>query len=139
MAEAQPKKQQRVVRKQTNPRRAKKNVAFGQVHIAAFFNNTIITVTDKQGNTICWSSSGANGFRGNRKSTPFAARIAAQNAYNQAKENGMQEVDVFVKGPGPGREAAVRALQGSGLRVKLIQDITPVPHNGCRPKKKRRV
>ncbi|MBO9345485.1 MAG: 30S ribosomal protein S11 [Chloroflexi bacterium] len=126
-------------RRQTNPRRARKNVAQGVVHIHAMFNNTIITITDKAGNTICWSSAGASGFRGNRKSTPFAARIAAQNAYRAAVENGMQEVDVYVKGPGPGRESAIRALQGSGLRVKSIADVTPVPHNGCRPKKRRRI
>jgi small subunit ribosomal protein S11 len=114
-------------------------VAQGVVHIHAMFNNTIITITDKAGNTICWSSAGASGFRGNRKSTPFAARIAAQNAYRAAVENGMQEVDVYVKGPGPGRESAVRALQGSGLRVRSIADVTPVPHNGCRPKKRRRI
>jgi small subunit ribosomal protein S11 len=114
-------------------------VAQGIVHIQAMFNNTIITVTDKAGNTICWGSSGAAGFKGNRKSTPFAARIAAQNAYRLATDNGMQEVEVFVKGPGPGRESAVRALQGTGLRVRSITDITPVPHNGCRPKKRRRV
>ncbi|MCW1966704.1 MAG: 30S ribosomal protein S11 [Anaerolineae bacterium] len=127
------------MRRQTNPRRAKKNVANGQVHIVATFNNTIITITDKTGGAICWNSAGSAGFRGNRKSTPFAARIAAQNAYRAAVENGMQEVEVLVKGPGPGRESAVRALQGSGLRVKSITDVTPVPHNGCRPPKKRRV
>ena len=132
-------KRQRVVRKQTNPRRARKNVAFGQVHIAAFFNNTIVTVTDKTGNTICWHSAGASGFRGNRKSTPFAARIAAQNAYRGAVENGMQEVEVFVKGPGPGRESAVRALNNVGYKITNITDVTPIPHNGCRPPKKRRV
>ncbi len=129
----------RAPRRQTNPRRARKNVAQGVVHIQAMFNNTIVTVTDKTGNTVCWGSAGAAGFKGNRKSTPFAARIAAQNAYRLATDNGMQEVDVFVKGPGPGREAAVRALQGTGLRVRSITDITPVPHNGCRPKKRRRV
>ncbi|HQV69029.1 MAG TPA: 30S ribosomal protein S11 [Thermoflexales bacterium] len=129
----------RAPRRQTNPRRARKNVAFGQVHINASFNNTIITVTDKTGGTICWATAGAAGFRGNRKSTPFAARIAAQNAYRLAVENGLQEADVYVKGPGPGRESAVRALQGSGIRVKSVTDVTPVPHNGCRAKKKRRV
>ncbi len=129
----------RTPRRQTNPRRARKNVAQGIVHIYAPFNNTIITITDKAGNTICWSSAGASGFKGTRKSTPFAARVAAQNAYRMAVENGMQEVDVYVKGPGPGREAAIRALQGSGLKVKSITDVTPIPHNGCRPKKRRRV
>jgi small subunit ribosomal protein S11 len=103
------------------------------------FNNTIITITDKAGATVCWGSAGASGFKGNRKSTPFAASIAAQNAYRAAIDNGMQEVDVVVKGPGPGREAAVRALSRSGLRVRVITDITPIPHNGCRPKKRRRV
>jgi small subunit ribosomal protein S11 len=129
----------RPIRRQTNPRRARKNVAYGQVHIFASFNNTIVTITDKAGATVCWGSAGAAGFKGNRKSTPFAARIAAQNAYRLALDNGMQEVDVFVKGPGPGREAAVRAMQGIGLRVKSITDVTPVPHNGCRPPKRRRV
>jgi small subunit ribosomal protein S11 len=129
----------KVVRKQTNPRRARKNVAQGVVHISAMFNNTIITITDKQGATVCWGSAGAAGFKGNRKGTPFAASIAAQNAYRSATENGMQEVDVIVKGPGPGREAAVRALQRSSLRVRSITDVTPIPHNGCRPKKRRRV
>jgi small subunit ribosomal protein S11 len=129
----------RPIRRQTNPRRARKNVAYGQVHIFASFNNTIVTITDKVGATICWGTAGAAGFKGNRKSTPFAARIAAQNAYRAALENGMQEVDVFVKGPGPGRESAVRALQGIGLRVRSITDVTPVPHNGCRPPKRRRV
>ena len=126
-------------RRQTNPRRARKNVATGQVHNFASFNNTIVTITDKIGATICWGSAGAAGFKGNRKSTPFAARIAAQNAYRAAMDNGMQEVDVYVKGPGPGREAAVRALQGIGIRVRSITDVTPVPHNGCRPPKRRRV
>lgn len=128
----------RTPRRQTNPRRARKNVAQGIVHIYAPFNNTIITITDKAGNTICWSSAGASGFKGTRKSTPFAARVAAQNAYRMAVENGMQEVDVR-QPPGPGREAAIRALQGSGLKVKSITDVTPIPHNGCRPKKRRRV
>ncbi|MFN3704869.1 MAG: 30S ribosomal protein S11 [Thermoflexales bacterium] len=126
-------------RRQTTMRRARKNVAHAVVHIYAPFNNTIITITDTAGNTICWASAGSAGFKGTRKSTPFAARVAAQNAYRMAIENGVQEVDVVVKGPGPGREAAVRALQGTNLRVRSITDATPVPHNGCRPKKRRRI
>src|SRR5690606_31185381 len=105
----------------------------------ATFNNTIVTITDNQGNTICWASAGNSGFKGSRKSTPYAARLAAQNASRMAQDNGMQEVEVIVKGPGPGREAAIRAIQAAGLRVRSIADITPVPHNGCRPPKKRRV
>jgi small subunit ribosomal protein S11 len=114
-------------------------VSEGQVHIFATFNNTIITVTDLQGNTLCWASAGNSGFKGSRKSTPYAARMASANAARQAQEFGMQEVDIIVKGPGPGRESAIRALQGSGLQVRSISDVTPVPHNGCRPPKKRRV
>ncbi len=111
----------------------------GQAHIFATFNNTIVTITDLNGNTVSWSSAGNAGFKGSRKSTPYAARLASQNAAREAQENGMQEVDVIVKGPGPGREAAIRALQASGIRIRSIQDVTPVPHNGCRPPKKRRV
>ena len=116
-------------------RREKKNVPVGQVHIHASFNNTIVTVTDPQGNTICWASSGSSGFKGSRKSTPFAAQLAstARTDFN------MREVEVFVKGPGPGRESSIRSVQGAGLIVKSIVDITPLPHNGCRSPKKRRV
>jgi len=120
-------------------RRVRKNVPRGQAHIHATFNNTIVTITDTQGNVINWSSGGAVGFKGSRKSTPFAARQAAQRAAKAAMDNGMVEVDVFVKGPGPGREAAIRYLQTAGLRVRSITDVTPIPHNGCRPPKKRRV
>ncbi len=120
-------------------RRVKKNVPRGQAHIHATFNNTIVTITDRQGNVITWSSGGAVGFKGSRKSTPFAARQAAQKAAKDAQDNGMLEVDVFVKGPGPGREAAIRSLQAAGLRVRSITDVTPIPHNGCRPPKRRRV
>jgi len=120
-------------------RRVKKNVPRGQAHIHATFNNTIVTITDTQGNVINWSSGGAVGFKGSRKSTPFAARQAAQRAAKAAMDNGMVEVDVYVKGPGPGREAAIRYLQTAGLRVRSITDVTPIPHNGCRPPKKRRV
>jgi small subunit ribosomal protein S11 len=114
-------------------------VSEGQAHIHATFNNTIVTITDNQGNTVSWASAGSSGFKGSRKSTPYAARIASQNAAKVAQDNGMQEVEVVVKGPGPGREAAIRAIQASGLRVRQIQDVTPVPHNGCRPPKRRRV
>ena len=112
----------------------------GQVHIHASFNNTIITVTDRQGNTLCWASSGTSGFKGSRKSTPFAAQLAAQNVAGTARSDfNMREVDVYVKGPGPGRESSSRSLQAGGLQVVSITDITPIPHNGCRPPKKRRV
>lgn len=111
----------------------------GQAHVFATFNNTIVTITDMNGNTVSWSSAGNAGFKGSRKSTPYAARLAAQNAAKEAKDNGMQEMDVIIKGPGPGREQAIRSLQASGIKVRSIRDITPVPHNGCRPKKKRRV
>jgi small subunit ribosomal protein S11 len=114
-------------------------VPYGQAHIRASFNNTIITITDQQGNTLTWASAGTAGFKGSRKSTPYAAQLAAQQVVRQAMDSGVREVDVFVKGPGPGREAAVRSLQGAGLRIRSITDITPVPHNGCRPRKKRRV
>jgi small subunit ribosomal protein S11 len=109
------------------------------VHIYATFNNTIVTVTDHQGNAVCWGSAGSIGFKGSRKSTPFAARLAAEDAVKNAMNMGMQEADVFVKGPGPGREAAIRAIQALGLKVTSITDKTPIPHNGCRPPKKRRV
>jgi len=120
-------------------RRVRKNVPYGQAHIHATFNNTIITMTDQQGNVITWASAGTAGFKGSRKSTPYAARMAALQAAKQAMEHGMVEIDVFVKGPGPGREAAIRSLQGAGLKVRSISDVTPIPHNGCRPPKKRRV
>lgn len=125
--------------RQRGTRRVRKNVPYGQAHIHATFNNTIVSMTDQQGNVITWASAGTAGFKGSRKSTPYAARMAGQNAAEQAMEHGMREVDVFVKGPGPGREAAIRAIQGSGLKVRAITDVTPVPHNGCRPRKKRRV
>ena len=120
-------------------RRTKKNVPYGQAHVHATFNNTIVSMSDQQGNVITWASAGTSGFKGSRKSTPYAARLAAEQAARAAQEHGMQEVDVFVKGPGPGREAAIRAIQASGLRVRSISDVTPIPHNGCRPRKKRRV
>ncbi|MCX7065877.1 MAG: 30S ribosomal protein S11 [Proteobacteria bacterium] len=120
-------------------KKAKRVVIDGIAHIQASFNNTMITITDRQGNTLCWATSGATGFRGSRKSTPFAAQVAAERAANAAQEHGMKSLDVFVKGPGPGRESAVRSLNSSGLRINSIADVTPIPHNGCRPPKKRRV
>lgn len=124
-----------VVRK----RRERKNIERGAVHIQSTFNNTIVTITDTQGNAISWASAGEMGFRGSKKSTPFAAQTAAEKAANIAKEHGLKSVEVFVKGPGSGREAAIRALQACGLEVKMIKDVTPIPHNGCRPPKRRRV
>ncbi|MBC7248803.1 MAG: 30S ribosomal protein S11 [Anaerolineae bacterium] len=120
-------------------RRQKRNVPYGHAHIQATFNNTIVTLTDPQGNVITWGSAGTAGFKGSRKSTPYAARLAAQQAAESAMEQGLREVDIFVKGPGPGREAAIRALQAAGLKIRSITDVTPIPHNGCRPPKKRRV
>ncbi len=120
-------------------RKTKRSLSAGQVHIKATFNNTIVTITDKQGNTVVWGSAGSAGFKGSRKSTPFAARLAAEKAIKAAQAIGIQEVEIFVKGPGPGRESAIRAVQAAGLRVTAITDKTPVPHNGCRPPKKRRV
>lgn len=120
-------------------RKVKRSLSSAQVHIFASFNNTIITVTDQQGNTVCWGSSGSVGFKGSRKSTPFASRLAAEQAMKTALSMGVQEVDMIVKGPGPGRESAIRAVQATGIKVRSISDVTPVPHNGCRPPKKRRV
>ena len=120
-------------------RKEKKNVAHGHAHIKSTFNNTIVSITDPQGNVIAWASAGHVGFKGSRKSTPFAAQMAAENCARKAQEHGMKKVDVFVKGPGSGRETAIRSLQAAGLEVGQIQDVTPVPHNGCRPPKRRRV
>ncbi|HTV03787.1 MAG TPA: 30S ribosomal protein S11 [Acidobacteriaceae bacterium] len=120
-------------------KRERKNVPYGLVHIQATFNNTIVTITDMQGNTISWKSSGSLGFRGSRKGTPFAAQQAAINAANQARDHGLRSVDVRVSGPGSGRESAVRALAAAGIDVRSIRDVTPIPHNGCRPPKRRRV
>lgn len=120
-------------------RREKKNVESGVAHIKSTFNNTVVTITDRKGNTISWASSGGVGFKGSRKSTPFAAQLAAEKAAKEAMEHGMKELECFVKGPGSGREAAIRSLQAAGLEVSLIKDVTPVPHNGCRPPKRRRV
>jgi small subunit ribosomal protein S11 len=131
-------REKRSSRRRAGGRRVKKNVPRGQAHIHATFNNTIVTMTDPQGGVVNWASGGTAGFKGSRKSTPFAARQAAQRAAREAMDNGMVEVDVYVKGPGPGREAAIRSLQAAGLRVRSITDVTPIPHNGCRPPKKRR-
>lgn len=120
-------------------RRERKNIASGQVHIQSTFNNTIVTITDTKGNAISWASAGGLGFRGSRKSTPFAAQTAAETAAKAAMEHGLKTVEVYVKGPGAGREAAIRALQSAGLAVSMIKDVTPIPHNGCRPPKRRRV
>ncbi|WP_305042441.1 30S ribosomal protein S11 [Geoalkalibacter sp.] len=117
----------------------KKNIAKGVAHIQATFNNTIVTITDMAGNVISWATAGGMGFKGSRKSTPFAAQIAAETAAKKAQEHGMRSVEVYVKGPGSGRESAVRALQAAGFSVALIKDVTPIPHNGCRPPKRRRV
>jgi len=120
-------------------KKVKKNIPAGLAYVQATFNNTIITITDPQGNVVAWSSAGTKGFKGSRKSTPFAAQVAAQDAAQKAMEAGMRSVGVFINGPGAGREAALRSLQASGFRINMIRDITPVPHNGCRPPKRRRV
>ena len=120
-------------------RRERKNIDSGIAHIVSTFNNTLVTITDKYGNTLSWSSAGVQGFKGSRKSTPFAAGVAAEEAAKAAMEHGVRTVEVRVKGPGPGREAAIRSLQAAGLEVNAIADVTPIPHNGCRPPKRRRV
>jgi small subunit ribosomal protein S11 len=128
---AQPKRQTK--------RKVKKNVQTGVAHISSTFNNTIVTITDVSGNVVSWSSAGACGFKGSRKSTPFAAQLAAEQAARKAQEHGMRNVQVYVKGPGAGRESALRALQSAGFKISVIRDVTPIPHNGCRPPKRRRV
>ena len=120
-------------------KRVKKNVADGVAHIHASFNNTIVTITDRQGNTLCWATAGGSGFKGSRKSTPFAAQVAAERVGEVALEYGVKNMDVLVNGPGPGRESAIRALNSKGFKINSITDVTPIPHNGCRPPKKRRV
>ena len=127
------------VKKTTRRRKERKNVEHGAAHIQSTFNNSIVTLTDAQGNALSWSSAGALGFRGSRKSTPFAAQMAAETAAKAAMEHGLKSIEVYVKGPGAGREAAIRSLQAAGLEVTLIKDVTPIPHNGCRPPKRRRV
>ena len=128
-----------MARRKTRRKKEKKNVEVGVAHIQSTFNNTVITITDKAGNAISWSTAGAQGFKGSRKSTPFAAQMAADQAAKEAMEHGMRQVECLVKGPGSGREAAIRALQAAGLEVSMIKDVTPIPHNGCRPPKRRRV
>ncbi|MCB9989853.1 MAG: 30S ribosomal protein S11 [Rhodospirillales bacterium] len=125
--------------KPATKKKVKKNITAGIVHVNATFNNTLITITDAQGNAVSWSSAGMMGFKGSRKSTPYAAGVAAEDAGRKAQEHGMKELEVRVKGPGSGRESALRSLQSIGFTIKSIQDITPVPHNGCRPRKRRRV
>ena len=129
----------KTVRKTTRRRKERKNIERGAAHISSSFNNTIVTITDVAGNALSWASAGGLGFRGSRKNTPFAAQMAAETAAKAAMEHGLKTVEVFVKGPGSGREAAIRALQAAGLEVTMIKDVTPVPHNGCRPPKRRRV
>lgn len=129
-----------VAKKVARPKRKeRKNIEHGVAHIRSTFNNTIVTITDTKGNAISWASAGGLGFKGSRKSTPFAAQMAAESAAKAAMDHGMKQIEVFVKGPGAGREAAIRSLQAAGLEVNLIKDVTPIPHNGCRPPKRRRV
>jgi len=138
----QQKQQEQPQSQKPKPKAKKKisrGVSSGIAHILSTFNNTMVTITDKGGNTICWASTGTVGFSGSKKSTPFAAQIASQNAAKRALENGVRDVEVYVKGPGSGRESAIRALQSSGLTITAIRDVTPIPHNGCRPPKRRRV
>ena len=128
-----------MAKKTRTKKREKKNIPTGIVHIQSTFNNTIITITDPMGNVVAWSSAGVQGFKGSRKSTPFAAQLAAEDAAKKAMEHGMKSVEVYVKGPGAGRESALRSLQAAGFNVVMIKDVTPIPHNGCRPPKRRRV
>ncbi len=136
---AQQKKQGGAKAKARGRKKERRQVAYGQAHIKSSFNNTIISITDQQGNVLSWASSGNVGFKGSRKSTPFAAQLAAEQAARRAAEYGVRKVDVYVKGPGSGRETAIRSLQANGLEVAAIRDVTPIPHNGCRPPKRRRV
>jgi small subunit ribosomal protein S11 len=128
-----------MAKKVRTKKKGKKNISNGVVHIQSTFNNTIVTITDSGGNVVSWSSAGVQGFKGSRKSTPFSAQLAAEDAARKAMEHGMRTVEVYVKGPGPGRESALRALQAAGFNVVMIKDVTPIPHNGCRPPKRRRV
>jgi small subunit ribosomal protein S11 len=127
------------MQQKTGKKKVKKNVASGIAHIQSTFNNTLITITDPMGNTLAWASAGAHGFKGSRKSTPYAAQIAAEECCKKAAEHGVRALSVYVKGPGAGRESALRALQAAGMRINMIKDVTPIPHNGCRPPKRRRV
>lgn len=126
-------------RSRRGPKKQKKLISSGQIHVYTTFNNTIVTITDQQGNTVAWASAGAVGFKGGRKSTPFAARLAMEKALKDAMDMGLREADLIVKGPGPGRESAIRAVQATDIKINSIADVTPVPHNGCRPPKRRRV
>ena len=128
-----------MAKKTRTRKKEKKNIPNGVVHIQSTFNNTIVTITDPAGNVVAWSSAGVQGFKGSRKSTPFAARLAAEDAAKKAMDNGMRNVEVYVKGPGSGRESALRSLQAAGFNILMIRDVTPIPHNGCRPPKRRRV
>ena len=128
-----------MAKRQTRRKKERKNIESGVAHIQSTFNNTIVTITDKMGNAVSWASAGGMGFKGSRKSTPFAAQMAAEKCAKEAMEHGMRQVECMVKGPGGGREAAIRALQAAGLEVSMIKDVTPIPHNGCRPPKRRRV
>ena len=139
MVEEKKKEEEHKPKKKKTKKKVAKNIPSAIAHIQATFNNTIVTVSDKSGNTICWASSGGSGFAGSKKSTPFAAQVAAEVAAKKAMEHGVKEVEVYVKGPGSGRESAIRALQAAGLTISLIKDVTPIPHNGCRPPKRRRV
>ena len=132
-------KEQQQVGRGKPRRRERKNISSGVAHVSATFNNTMITITDDQGNAVAWASSGSNGFKGSRKSTPYAAQVAADSAAKKAMEHGVRNVTVYVNGPGSGRESALRALNAAGFKINLIRDVTPVPHNGCRPRKRRRV
>ncbi len=136
---AKPAKQQTKAAAASKPKKVRRNVTVGIAYITATFNNTTVTITDTKGDTLCWASAGTSGFKGSRKSTPFAGQMAAQQAAEKARKYGMKDVDVRVKGPGSGRESAITALEAAGLKVKSIEDVTPLPHNGCRPRKKRRV
>jgi len=128
-----------MAKKVRTKKKVKKSISTGVVHIQSTFNNTIVTITDSGGNVLAWSSAGVQGFKGSRKSTPFAAQMAAEDAAKKAREHGLKTVEVYIKGPGPGRESALRALQATGFNVVMIKDVTPIPHNGCRPPKRRRV
>jgi len=128
-----------MARREAKPGKVRRTLSHGRAYVHATFNNTIITITDPQGNAVVWGSAGSRGFKGSRKSTPFAARTAAEVTIRSARDLGLQEVDVYVNGPGPGRESAIRAIQASGVKVRSISDVTPIPHNGCRPPKRRRV
>ncbi|MBX3425884.1 MAG: 30S ribosomal protein S11 [Pirellulales bacterium] len=132
-------KEKKAVKTKVKTKKARRNVTVGVAHIVATFNNTTVTITDTKGDALCWASAGTSGFKGSRKSTPFAGQCAAQQAAEKARKFGMKDVDVKVKGPGSGRESAITALEAAGLKVKSIEDVTPLPHNGCRPRKKRRV